>query len=71
MRTDEKDNETIEEQLQELNRKFLRQHSLVVTMQRTLDKDERTPEEIVGELKRLRKRGQDIQKAIRHLQEQL
>ena len=37
---------SIEEQLQKLNRQFLRQHSLVVAMQRTLDKQNRVPDDI-------------------------
>lgn len=62
---------SIEEQLHQLNRQFLRQHSLVVTMQRTLDKHDRVPDDIMDELTRLKDREKEIRATIRHLQEQL
>jgi septal ring factor EnvC (AmiA/AmiB activator) len=62
---------SIEEQLHQLNRQFLRQHSLVVTMQRTLDKHDRVPDDIADELTRLKDREKEIRATIRHLQEQL
>lgn len=62
---------SIEEQLHQLNRQFLRQHSLVVAMQRTLDKQDRVPGDIKDEFARLRERQQRIRQDIKQLQEQL